>query len=264
MRKKFWSFEKARQEPDPSEAGVIADKVEGGTEQSRRKSAAREWLESLVFSLIFVFFFTSFIAQATQVPTESMKPTILVGDHFFLDKFAFPANYPDFMSRILPVRSVRRGDIVAFKSPENPKVPFIKRVIGVPGDVLEIRDKVVYINGRKLDEPYKYLLDPNIYERGSGIPQDYLVRDNYGPVRIPPSCYFMMGDNRDNSNDSRYWGFVKSQFIIGKPLFIYWSYEADPYDPRPKSVIEYAKEYGSVALNFFTRTRWSRTGKILR
>ncbi|HVN77448.1 MAG TPA: signal peptidase I [Terriglobia bacterium] len=264
MRKRFWSFEKVQQETDPSENGVVPDNLENDTEQSRRKSAAREWLESLVFSLIFVFFFTSFIAQATQVPTESMKPTILVGDHFFLDKFAFPANYPDFMSRILPVRSVKRGDIVAFKSPENPKVPFIKRVIGVPGDILEIRDKVVYINGRKLDEPYKYLIDPNIYERGSGIPQDYLVRDNYGPVRIPPYCYFMMGDNRDNSNDSRYWGFVKAQYIIGKPLFIYWSYEADPYDPRPKSVIEYAKEYGSVALNFFTRTRWSRTGKILR
>jgi signal peptidase I len=264
MKKKFWIFEKAHREPDPSETGAVAEKLEIDTEQSRRKSAAREWLESLVFSLIFVFFFTSFIAQATQVPTESMKPTILVGDHFFLDKFAFPANYPDFISRILPVRSVKRGEIVAFKSPENPKVPFIKRVIGLPGDVLEIRDKVVYINGRKLDEPYKYLIDPNVYERGSGIPQDYLVRDNYGPVRIPPYCYFMMGDNRDNSNDSRYWGFVKSQYIIGKPLFVYWSYEADPYDPRPKSVIEYAKEYGSVALNFFTRTRWSRTGKILR
>jgi signal peptidase I len=264
MKKKFWSFEKAHPDPDPGETGTTGEELEADTEQSRRKSAAREWLESLVFSLIFVFFFTSFIAQATQVPTESMKPTILVGDHFFLDKFAFPANYPDFMSRILPVRSVKRGEIVAFKSPENPKVPFIKRVIGLPGDVLEIRDKVVYINGRKLDEPYKYLIDPNVYERGSGIPQDYLVRDNYGPVRIPPYCYFMMGDNRDNSNDSRYWGFVKSQYIIGKPLFVYWSYEADPYDPRPKSVIEYAKEYGSVALNFFTRTRWSRTGKILR
>lgn len=264
MRKKFWLFENKQAEMDGHDAVDVQNPSVTDIEESKRKSAAREWLESLVFSLIFVFFFTSFIAQATQVPTESMKPTILVGDHFFLDKFAFPANYPDFMSRILPARSVSRGDIVAFKSPENPKVPFIKRVIGLPGDVLEIRDKVVYINNRKLDEPYKYFIDPNVYERGSGIPHDYLVRDNYGPVRIPPDCYFMMGDNRDNSNDSRYWGFVKSKYIIGKPLFIYWSYEADPYDPRPKSVIEYAKEYGSVALNFFTRTRWSRTGKILR
>src|SRR2546421_455826 len=124
--------------------------------QIQGKSAAREWIESLVFSLIFVFFFTTFIAQATQVPTESMKPTILVGDHFFLDKFAFPAIYPDFMTKILPTRHIQRGDIVAFKSPENPKIPFIKRVIGLPNDTLEIRDKVVYINGKALDEPYKF------------------------------------------------------------------------------------------------------------
>jgi signal peptidase I len=229
-----------------------------------RKSAAREWLESLVFSLIFVFFFTNFIAQATQVPTESMKPTILVGDHFFLDKFAFPANYPDFIARILPTRQINRGDIVAFKSPENPKVPFIKRVIGLPGESLEIRDKAVYINGKELQEPYKRFIDPNTYERGSGIPTDYVIRDNYGPKIIPPHCYFMMGDNRDNSNDSRYWGVVDSKLIIGKPLFIYWSYDAPPYDPRSKSILEHTREYASVAINFFSKTRWSRTGKILR
>lgn len=229
-----------------------------------RKSAAREWLESLVFSLIFVFFFTNFIAQATQVPTESMKPTILVGDHFFLDKFAFPANYPDFMMRVLPTRGISRGDIVAFKSPENPKVPFIKRVIGLPGETLEIRDKAVYINGKELQESYKHFIDPNVYERGSGIPRDYIVRDNYGPKVIPSNCYFMMGDNRDNSNDSRYWGFVDSKLVIGKPLFVYWSYDAPPYDPRSKSILEHARDYASVAINFFSKTRWSRTGKILK
>ena len=200
-----------------------------------RKSAAREWIESLVFSLIFVFFFTTFIAQATQVPTESMKPTILVGDHFFLDKFAFPANYPEFMTKVLPTRHISRGEIVAFKSPENPKIPFIKRVIGLPNDTLEIRDKVVYINGKPLDEPYKFFIDPNVYERGSGIPARLHCARQFGPKTIPPDCYFMMGDNRDNSNDSRYWGVVKGSDVIGKPLFVYWSYEADPYDPRPKS-----------------------------
>ena len=232
--------------------------------QVASKSAAREWIESLVFSLIFVFFFTTFIAQATQVPTESMKPTILVGDHFFLDKFAFPANYPEFMTKILPTRHINRGDIVAFKSPENPKIPFIKRVIGLPNDTLEIKDKVVYINGKMLDEPYKHFIDPNIYERGTGTRHDYVVRDNYGPKKIAPDCYFMMGDNRDNSNDSRYWGVVKGKDIIGKPLFVYWSYEAEPYDPRPKSILEYAQEYVSVGVNFFSKTRWSRTGRILR
>ena len=258
-------FEDNKEDPSQSSASDQIPQVpQEQTVQPTRKSAAREWIESLVFSLIFVFFFTNFIAQATQVPTESMKPTILVGDHFFLDKFAFPANYPDFMLKVLPTRHIHREEIVAFKSPENPKIPFIKRVIGLPGETLEIRDKVVYINGKMLEEAYKYFIDSNIYERGSGIPHDYVVRDNYGPIRIPTDCYFMMGDNRDNSNDSRYWGVVQGKYIIGKPLFVYWSYEADPYDPRPKSVLEYAKEYGSVAVNFFSKTRWSRTGRILK
>ena len=231
--------------------------------QVARKSAAREWLESLVFSLIFVFFFTNFIAQATQVPTESMKPTILVGDHFFLDKFAFPANYPEFMNKVLPTRGIHRGDIVAFKSPGDPKVPFIKRVVGLPGETLEIRDKTVYINGKELEESYKHFIDPNIYLRSSGIPSDYIARDNFGPKVIPLNSYFMMGDNRDNSNDSRFWGVVDGKMVIGKPLFIYWSYDAPPYDPRSKSVLEHAQGYLSVALNFFSKTRWGRTGKVL-
>src|SRR6187455_3409253 len=111
--------------------------------QVARKSAAREWLESLVFSLIFVFFFTSYIAQATQVPTESMKPTILVGDHFFLDKVSFPANYPSVIRRYLPHRSIQRLDIIAFKSPTDGNIPFVKRVIGLPGETIEVRNKAV-------------------------------------------------------------------------------------------------------------------------
>ncbi|MCI0420661.1 MAG: signal peptidase I [Acidobacteria bacterium] len=261
-------FGKKREEPLTISSGEsiheITQPQPAEETQAARKSAAREWLESLVFSLIFVFFFTNFIAQATQVPTESMKPTILVGDHFFLDKFAFPANYPQFVSKVLPAREIDRGDIVAFKSPGDPKVPFIKRVIGLPGETLEIRDKTVYINGKELEESYKHFIDPNVYERGSGIPSDYIVRDNFGPKVIPPNSYFMMGDNRDNSNDSRYWGVVDGKSVIGKPLFIYWSYDAPPYDPRSKSVLEHAQDYLSVAINFFSKTRWGRTGKVLR
>jgi len=165
--------------------------------------------------------------------------------------------------RILPNRAISRGEIVAFKSPENPKIPFIKRVIGLPGETLEIRDKRVYINGTELKESYKHFIDSNIYERDSGIPNDYIVRDNFGPITIPPDSYFMMGDNRDNSNDSRYWGVVSGKNMIGKPLFIYWSYEAPPYDPRPKSIAEHVQEYASVVAHFVTKTRWSRTGMVL-
>ena len=118
---------------------------------AHHKGQFREWIESLAFTIIFVLVFTSYVAQATQVPTESMKPTILVGDHFFLDKIAFPANYPAFIGRYLPHRSVKRGDIIAFKSPTDGNIPFVKRVIGVPGDTVEVRNKSLYVNGAKLE-----------------------------------------------------------------------------------------------------------------
>ena len=118
------------------------------TAPARNKSIVREWIESLALTLVFVLIFTNYVAQATQVPTESMKPTILVGDHFFLDKIAFPANFPEAVRPLLPGRSIDRHDIIAFKSPTDGQIPFVKRVIGLPGDTIEIRDKVLYINGK--------------------------------------------------------------------------------------------------------------------
>jgi signal peptidase I len=230
---------------------------------SGHKGAFREWVESLAFTIIFVLIFTSYVAQATQVPTESMKPTILVGDHFFLDKVIFPANYPAVIRRYLPHRSVDRLDIVAFKSPTDGNIPFVKRVIGVPGDTIEIRDKAVHVNGKKLDEPYKIHVDSTTYSADPWTPEELKVRDNYGPVVVPPDHYFVMGDNRDNSNDSRYWGFVEWDEIIGKPLFVYWSYESDPYVPGEKTLREWLDDYLLVAMHFFDRTRWFRIGTMI-
>lgn len=229
----------------------------------RRKSQLREWAESLLFTIIFVLVFTSYIAQATQVPTESMKPTILVGDHFFLDKIAFSANYPVVLRPYLPRRSVNRGDIVAFKSPVDGNIPFVKRVIGIPGDTVMLRDKNLYLNGKKLEEPYKIHVDSTIYEEDGWTPEELKVRDNYGPITVPSDSYFVMGDNRDNSNDSRYWGFIARDEIIGKPLFIYWSYEGDPYVPGEMSIREWLAGYGSIAIHFFSRTRWFRIGTMI-
>jgi signal peptidase I len=227
------------------------------------KGAFREWIESLAFTIIFVLVFTSYIAQATQVPTESMKPTILVGDHFFLDKVTFPANYPSAISRFLPRRSIERLDIIAFKSPTDGNIPFVKRVIGLPGDTIEVRDKTVYVNGAKLDEPYKIHVDSTTYSSDPWTPEELKVRDNYGPVVIPAGKYFVMGDNRDNSNDSRYWGFVDWTNVIGKPLFVYWSYESDPYVPGEKTFREWLDDYLLVAMHFFDRTRWFRIGTMI-
>src|ERR671931_416318 len=157
------------------------------------KGAFREWIESLAFTIIFVLVFTSYIAQATQVPTESMKPTILVGDHFFLDKMAFPANYPAVVRQYLPHRSIKRGDIIAFKSPTDGNIPFVKRVIGIPGDTIELKNKTLFINGSKLDEPYKILVYSPFYSNDPWPPEELKIRNNFGPVTVPAGSYFTMG-----------------------------------------------------------------------
>jgi signal peptidase I len=210
-------------------------------------------LKSMASTLVFVWLITHNIAQATVVPTESMTPTILVGDHFFLDKIAFPANYPQTLQRFLPMRTIQRGEIVAFWSPEDRSLRLVKRVIGLPGDTIEIRDRVVYINGRKLDEPYAVHSDTQLIPR----------RDDMAPLKIPAEAFFMMGDNRDNSYDSRFWGLAHRADFIGTPLFVYWSYDSDPYQPN-MTWSEWARTYGSVATHFFSKTRWFRTGTIVR
>jgi signal peptidase I len=229
----------------------------------RRKGIIREWAESLVFTIIFVLIFTNYIAQATQVPTESMKPTILVGDHFFLDKIVFPANFPVAIRSYLPQRTIKRGDIIAFRSPTDSNIPFVKRVIGVSGDTIELHSKNVLVNGKVLEEPYKIHVDSTVYHEDPWTPEELKVRDNYGPITVPPDKFFVMGDNRDNSNDSRYWGFVDRNEVIGKPLFVYWSYESDPYVPGDKTLEEWVQSYASVALHFFSRTRWFRIGTMI-
>ena len=227
------------------------------------KSHFREWCESLAFTIIFILIFTNYVAQATQVPTESMKPTILVGDHFFIDKLAFPGNLPSAVHKYLPHRSINRGDIIVFKSPVEGNIPFVKRVIGLPGEKIQIKDKAVYVNGRQLKEPYKIHVDPALYHDDRWTPEDLKIRDNYGPHIVPAHSYFVMGDNRDNSNDSRYWGFVRDDAVMGKPLFVYWSYESDPYIGPDRSLSDWLNGYLTIGMHFFDRTRWFRIGTMV-
>jgi len=228
------------------------------TEVIRKTGKMREWTESLASTVVFVLVFTTFVAQATQVPTPSMVPTIFVGDHFFLDKIAFPGNFPAAVRGWLPRRQISRGDIIAFRPPPSVGIstPFVKRVIGIPGDKVEVKNKVVYLNDKATDEPYKiHISSINGFNQG----------DNYGPTIVPPDQFFVMGDNRDNSNDSRFWGFVDRDNIIGKPLFVYWSYESlTPYDSGDRSWSSLAADYLSVAQHFFTRTRWFRFGTMVK
>ncbi len=248
--------------PQPPEP-VPPEESPGIPETYSRKSQIREWIESLAFTVMFVLIFTQFVAQATQVPTESMKPTIMVGDHFFLDKLAYPANYPRFMRAYLPERTLERGDIVAFRAPSQGDIPFVKRLIGMPGDIVDIRNKRVWINGLEIEEPYKIHVDENLYEDEPWTPDEYKIRDNYGPVTLPDDSYFAMGDNRDNSNDSRYWGFITRADMIGKPLFVYWSYAADTYIPGRRTIVDRIESYASIVGHFFTRTRWFRMGMMI-
>jgi len=170
-----------------------------------------------------------------------------------LDKVAFPANYPEFLRNVLPERTIHRTDIVAFWSPETPDLRLVKRVIALPGETFEVREGDIYINGEKLKEPYVvHSLQPLFRQL-----------QNIAPVTIPADSFFMMGDNRDNSRDSRYFGFVSRRALIGRPLFIYWSYESDPYPDGGRSLGESAEYYVSVATHFLTRTRWARTGTVL-
>ena len=217
------------------------------------KARIWQWIKSYGSTIVFVWVFTHGVAQATVVPSESMSPTILVGDHFFLDKVGFPANYPKAFQKYLPARTIDRGDIVALWSPENPEIRLVKRVIGLPGETLELRHRKLYIDGRKLDEPYVVHTDPREINR----------RDNFGPVVIPPDHFFLMGDNRDNSNDSRFWGFASHDSLIGKPLFVYWSYDEEPYSEE-LTLDQWFEHSVSVATHFFSKTRWLRTGTMLR
>ncbi len=188
---------------------------------AKKKSVFREYAEAIIVAAILALFIRTFIVQAFKIPSGSMKNTILVGDHILVNKFIYGTRIPFTNIRILPVRKPERGDIIVFKYPEKESVDFIKRLIGMPGDVVQVIDKVVYINGKPLTEPYTIHKDSEI------LPRALEPRDNFGPVKVPPHDYFMMGDNRDRSRDSRFWGFVNKNEILGKAMIIYWSWDAD-------------------------------------
>ncbi len=185
-----------------------------------RKSTAREYFESICVAVILALFVRTFVVQAFKIPTGSMENNLLIGDHLLVNKFVFAPTMTGLEEAVLPIDRVRRGDIIVFKYPEDPERDFIKRVIALPGETFELRKKRVYIDGTMLDEPYvRFLVPPD--EAGEGA---FDVRVQYGPVTVPDGHYFMMGDNRDNSQDSRYWGFLPQEYVKGRALFVYFSF----------------------------------------
>jgi signal peptidase I len=223
-----------------------------------RKSTLREYFESIVIAVILALFIRTFVVQAFKIPTGSMEETLLIGDHLLVNKFVYgPA--PSALERtLLPVGTIKRGEVLVFKYPEEPERDFIKRVIGLPGETVELREKKVYVNGKALDEPYVHFLSAPAGPSEFHEVTSFDVRERYGPVTVPADHFFVMGDNRDNSQDSRYWGFLPRENIKGKSLVIYWSYQADREDYQDESAGATVKGLVSVFAHFFTRTRWDR------
>jgi len=223
-----------------------------------QKSTVREYFESIVIAVILALFIRTFVVQAFKIPTGSMENNLLIGDHLLVNKFVLGPTASRLERALLPAGTIRRGDIVVFKYPEDPDRDYIKRVIGLPGETVEVRAKTVYINGTAIDEPYVHFLQPPASEAEFHEVTSFDVRERYGPVTVPADQYFMMGDNRDNSADSRYWGFLRRDYMKGKAVVIYWSYEADREDYQDESAGATIKGFGSVFVHFFTKTRWDR------
>jgi signal peptidase I len=217
-----------------------------------KKSTAREYFESIVIAVILAFFIRTFVVQAFKIPTGSMEPNLLIGDHLLVNKFVLAPTLTRVERTLLPIDDVRRGEVIVFKYPEEPDRDFIKRVIGLPGETVELRGHDLLINGKPLSEPYAHYRQP-VPDEGE-LSLD--VRSKYGPVTVPAGHYFVMGDNRDNSQDSRYWGFLPGSYIKGKALMIYYSYEPD--EDVGGSASSGLSRLPSLVTQFFTRIRWNR------
>ena len=226
-----------------------------------KKSTVREYFESIVIAVILALFIRTFIVQAFKIPTGSMEENLLIGDHLLVNKFIFGPTASRLERALLPMGTVKRGDIVVFKYPEEPDRDFIKRVIGLPGETIEVREKKVYIDGKPLQEWYTHFLQPAASPSEFHEVTAFDLRERYAPHTVPANEYFVMGDNRDNSQDSRYWGTLPRDYIKGKALVIYWSYEAGREEYQDGDTV---RGLGSVFVHFFSRTRWDRMFRQIR
>jgi len=200
-----------------------------------KKNVIREYAEAIIIAILIALFIRTFVVQAFKIPSGSMKPTLLVGDHLLVNKFVYGIKIPFLRKTLIPVDNPERGDIVVFIYPVDRSKDFIKRVVGVAGDKIEIKNKRIYINGSPSNDGHGVHTDSLIF------PGSLQPRDNFGPVTVPPGHIFVMGDNRDESYDSRFWGFVDLRDVLGKAFIIYWSWDRENSD-----------------------VRWKRMGRILR
>lgn len=238
------------------------------------KETTPEFIASMASVLVVGLFIITFCLQAFEIPSGSMKDTLLIGDHLFVDRVT-PAPKTSWMP-LVPYRQVHRNDIMVFVSPAQPGMYLVKRIVGVPGDRLHLKDNVLYRNGQKLDESAYVKHDGSIEpyrDNFPSIPPSFqvtpewhvLLRQNIEgeDLVVPPDRYFAMGDNRDQSYDSRYWGFVPQENIIGRPMFIYWSFVTPELQYEKTSIGDRLGFIGHIVLHFFTETRWSRMLRLV-
>ncbi len=196
----------------------------------RKKSAYRDHIESIALALVMALLLRTFVVQAFKIPSGSMEDTLAIGDYILVNKFIYGIQLPFTDTHIFPIRNPKRGDIAVFEYPEDPSRDFVKRVIGLPGDRVQIIDKKVFINGKL------YATAHEIHRDNAILPADVNARDNTGVITVPEGSYFMMGDNRDQSYDSRFWGFVKIGRIKGLAFMKYWSWDGENSSVRWKNI----------------------------
>lgn len=212
------------------------------SKNQKKKSTLREYTEAIVIALVLALFIRTFIVQAFKIPSGSMLPTLQIGDHLLVNKFIYGIKLPFSGKILVPIKNPAPGDIVVFKFPKNPKLDYIKRVIAVAGDTVEIRNKRIFVNGVLFQDKHGVFTDPRILPATAG------PRDNFGPVKVPEHHIFVMGDNRDNSFDGRFWGFVDLKAVRGKALILYWSWDVR----KPL-----------FSLDRFASIRWGRIGDLV-
>ena len=254
--------------PVPEPVVDPAAPIHPRTDGEPPRGTIAEW----TITILLLLFLTTALVQAFVIPTGSMEDTLLVGDHLLVDKLAYAPSGP-VSKYFLPYQPIKRGDIIVFRYPVDITQTFVKRCMGVPGDRIRIINKQVFVNGVKLNEPYKvhkseYIdsyrdnfpgePNANVYPGAIDMLQRHVVN---GEVVVPPNAYFAMGDNRDSSLDSRYWGFVPRENIVGKPLVIYWSYDAPTNDLNSPNLN--VNHMIDLAQNFFKKTRWRRTFMLI-
>src|SRR5712675_472818 len=239
----------------PSSSSAVVDANSPAHSESRAQrilGSLRLSTRRLIVLAAIVLGMRIFVGEASVVPTASMEGTILVGDHLFMDKLLYGPEIPLVHWRLPAVKTIHRGDIIVFRFPKDVSETFLKRVTALGGDRLEIKNGVLYVNSQPVQEPYAVHHAPI-----------HNPLESWGPTVVPEGKLFVMGDNRDNSSDSRDWGFVPMSNVIGEPLFVYWSYDAPTarwLDENPGHRISF---YASIAENFFSNTRWNRTGMLL-